>query len=534
MSKNMINEERLFTLLPYFFENPSGVLVELAQNASRSGASKLDIALKNGVLTASDNGRGAGDCKSLLVLADSAWSDEVEAQQNPAGWGIFFLISISKKITFSSLFGEIEIECERFLKDRKYRESALGLVDRKKSSAGFYVEAVLKPEISENSIVSQYFCSHPDILRFFPMDITVNGQVIEKGKIDEKINECELKLEYKGNKVGVSLNDPYNLEYSLISMSDFASRIRTVWYGIDIKPSNSTVILNVTQASPVTPVLPYRNSIQEDEKLQEFYEFIKKEVLKYCISYVSNGKNTDENSLKQKFKILKAIASQEELDSLDRFYVINSEPYHPEDHYNSNSFTVVVRKGEKIISEDIRLFINGKKEDCSDDIFLPEGIITSVEAPERKPNWLEVKKKTYKINIRHSPKKKYKGYFHWSKAKITCEKEAVNVVGIVQGDGEGEIFYADTAHDSDDIMNSVFENKIYYEDGDSADSQRYYFDEELKKDIQNVVKEYHLYDLLNGFCGAGLKIDSIKSILIRKNRIEVMIGKKKRIFKLAA
>jgi hypothetical protein len=508
--------------------------VELAQNASRAGASKLDIALKNGVLTASDNGRGAGVCESLLVLADSAWSDEVEAQQNPAGWGIFFLISISKKIIFRSLFGEIEIECERFLKDRKYRESALGLVDRKKSSAGFYVEVVLKPEVPENSIVSQYFHSHSDILRFFPMDITVNGQVIEKGKIDEKIEKCELKLGYKGNKVGVSFNGLSNLEYSLTSLSNFAPRIRTVWYGIDIKPNNSAVILNVTQASPVTPVLPYRNSIQEDSKLQEFYEFIKKEVLKYCISYVSNKRNTDEQSLVQKLKIIKAIASQDDLDLLDRFYVANSEPYHPEDHYNSNSFNVVVCKGEKIVSEDIRLFINGKEEDCPDDIFLPEGVITSVEAPERKPNWLRVKKKIYKLNVRHAPKKAYKGYFRWSKAKITWEKEAVGVVGIVQGDGDGEIYYADTARDSDDIVDSVFENKVYYEDGDKADSQRYYFDEEIKKDISNVVKEYRLYDLFDGFCEAGIKTGSIKSILVHKNKVEVMIGKKKKILKLAA
>lgn len=262
--------------------------------------------------------------------------------------------------------------------------------------------------------------------------------------------------------------------------------------------------------------------------------FLGEEKIRNNLSLPDNKRNTDEQSLVQKFKILEAIASQEELDSLDRFYVEKFEPYHPVDYYNCNEVDAIVRKGEKIVSEDIRLFINGKEEDCSEGIFLPEGIITSAEAPERKPNWLAVKKKIYKLSIRHSPKKAYTGYFCWSKANITCEKEAVNVVGIVQGDSDGEIFYADTARDFDDIVDSVFENRVYYEDGDSADSQRYYFDEEIKKDIANVVKEYRLHALLDGFCAAGIKTGSIKSILVHKNKVEVMIGRKKKILKLAA
>jgi hypothetical protein len=41
----MINEEKLFKLLPYFFDRPSAVFLEIAQNAHRSGATKLAITL---------------------------------------------------------------------------------------------------------------------------------------------------------------------------------------------------------------------------------------------------------------------------------------------------------------------------------------------------------------------------------------------------------------------------------------------------------------------------------------------------------
>ena len=72
-----INEERLFNLLPYFFDHPSSVLVEIAQNAVRSGATGLNITLKDGVLKTIDNGSGAVDPMSLFVLADSTWPEGV-------------------------------------------------------------------------------------------------------------------------------------------------------------------------------------------------------------------------------------------------------------------------------------------------------------------------------------------------------------------------------------------------------------------------------------------------------------------------
>jgi hypothetical protein len=42
----MINEEKLFKLLPYFFDRPSAVLMEIAQNAHRSGATNTNVGNK--------------------------------------------------------------------------------------------------------------------------------------------------------------------------------------------------------------------------------------------------------------------------------------------------------------------------------------------------------------------------------------------------------------------------------------------------------------------------------------------------------
>ena len=89
----MINEEKLFKLLPYFFDRPSAVLLEIAQNAHRSGACRLAITLKGAILEVEDDGSGTDNPGALVCLAESDWPCEVMESQMPAGWGLFFLIS---------------------------------------------------------------------------------------------------------------------------------------------------------------------------------------------------------------------------------------------------------------------------------------------------------------------------------------------------------------------------------------------------------------------------------------------------------
>ena len=116
-----INEERLFKLLPNFFERPQGVMIELAQNSRRAGASRMEITLEGDRLSVTDNGHGLSDPTSLFILADSSWSDAVEAEQMPAGWGLFFLYSLSHWVSFKSHFGTIEFQPDRFLGEVRHR-----------------------------------------------------------------------------------------------------------------------------------------------------------------------------------------------------------------------------------------------------------------------------------------------------------------------------------------------------------------------------------------------------------------------------
>lgn len=144
-----INEKRFFKLLPFFFSNPNKVVVELIQNAQRSGADRANIDYNDGILKVSDNGSGTRNPIALLKLADSDWNDEVMANANPAGFGLFFLFSVAESVTVRSLFGELTINCPRYLEDETYRLNIFEeIIPQGKIEEGFHVIAVLKESVS--------------------------------------------------------------------------------------------------------------------------------------------------------------------------------------------------------------------------------------------------------------------------------------------------------------------------------------------------------------------------------------------------
>jgi hypothetical protein len=69
----------------------SGRIIEILQNARRAGATRVDITNADGCVTVHDNGRGIADFAALLDLGGSAWEEQLEASEDPAGVGLFCL-----------------------------------------------------------------------------------------------------------------------------------------------------------------------------------------------------------------------------------------------------------------------------------------------------------------------------------------------------------------------------------------------------------------------------------------------------------
>ena len=202
MSITTIDEKRLFEQIKYFFTEPRKVLIEIAQNSQRAEATKLDIWLQNGILTAKDNGKGCDNAKALFVLASSDWDEEVEMSQNPAGWGTMYLFSISDMVKITSNFGTVTVDCTRFFQDPGYRENIFETVDSKNTLDGFFIFAAIKVDLIEQ--ISQ----EHELLQYFLFDITLNGNPVKRiNMVDLYAPTAYLTTSYKGCDVIVLGNN---------------------------------------------------------------------------------------------------------------------------------------------------------------------------------------------------------------------------------------------------------------------------------------------------------------------------------------
>ena len=540
-----INEDRLFKKLPYFFDKPSNVFIELAQNAFRADASLLDIRLRDNVLTAWDDGEGCDCPEAIFILAESDWNPTVESAQNPAGWGLFFLLCISTEVTFQSNFGTVTVDCRKYLESASYRKNILDNINPNEKTEGFFLRAMLKKEIAGN--IMQNVNSS---LRYFPLDITVNGKSLKKENLRDgacRNRDHVIETDYEGNDVYIVVGSHFPETPQCLK-----SKMTVVWYGIPIECSTyyTCVYVDVRQGSILTPVLPYRTTIKEDEKLEAFDRFVRDKVAAYCIDYLNDPNKTDEFKVLNIMEAMECITTQDEMDMLKRFYVHVDEPHYPVESWNSSSKSKrIVHVNEsypisEIVSsvtikslEDSKGQKTDRLEEDTDCLVLPEGTIEAVSLTRKHPSWLKVIDKEYSLEIICDGKSARENYT-WTKAgKITCGDKKIGILALVGGWSDAEIFYTKEPMDVHDITTAMFDRFLYCEDPDcdTYDTQRESFDNEIDRDLMHVNGAYSKFDLLKGLDLTGVDISKITSIQIKKGKMLIKLrNKASKTIKLAA
>ena len=513
----MINEEKLFKLLPYFFDRPSAVLLEIAQNAHRSGATKLAVTLKGTALEVEDDGSGTDNPRALICLAESDWPSEVMENQMPAGWGLFFLISVSESVSYTSLFGTLTVDCKRFLNEASYRENALSLVDESaRTEEGFRIEARLLEGVFRSVAYLQVL----DGLAYFPMSITMNGSLVKQKKLSEACKRYPIKTGYLGNAVYLNPNGAMFLQ----SVESFLKHVSLVWYGMPLNVTGylHDVAIDVCEGDPLTPVLPYRTSIKHDGKGERFLEFVRKEVAAWCLMRIRAFERQPHEDMKDMVNIMRLageLLSSEDLDSLNLFFVEVVDPYHTE---SIDSDEVVqyrfVRKGEgPLVSERLSLTVDGKllwdeEESCLDGSkpILPPWTITRIDLPHNRPSWLQKKERWAPVRVTSHDTVRYD--YTWHKSSIECEGKEIAIVSMVERWAEGDIYYANAPEDFLSVEDAVFDMKIYSEDGDTYDTQRDSFSRNIGREIMSVTGRYPLSDLLGGIRVTGIYPHEVQAI----------------------
>ncbi len=516
----MINEEKLFKLLPYFFDRPSAVLMEIAQNAYRSRATKLAITLKGTGLEVEDDGSGTDNPRALVCLAESDWPEAVMENQMPAGWGLFFLISVSESVSYTSLFGSLTVDCKRFLDDAPYRHNVLSLVDGSaRTEKGFRIKA----RLVEGVFKSVPYIEALDRLCYFPMTITINGSVVRQKKLSEACKHYPIKATYLRNAVHINPSGGMFLG----SVESFLNHVSLVWYGIPLNVYGylQDIAMEVTEGDPLTAVLPYRTSIKQDEKAEQFLDFVRKQVAAWCVTQIRAFGEQPPGDLKEMVSVMRLAGTlllPEELDSLTLFFVEVVDPYHTEstDADEVIRYRMVKKEERSLVSERLSLTIGselvwdeGDEEKSSLDIpkpILPPWTITRIDLPEKRPSWLQKEERW--VFVRVMPCATIGYDYTWHRASIACEGKEIAVISMVERWAEGDIYYAATPEDFRAVEAAVFDMKIYNDDGDTYDTQRDSFAQLISREIMSITGRYPLVDLLGGIRVTGIYPHEVQTI----------------------
>ena len=543
-----INEDRMLKLIHNFFENPQSLVTELVQNAVRAKAKNITINTKDGRLSVIDDGEGCDLIAPLLTLAESDWDEKIEQNQQPAGWGLFIVYCLAKEVEITSRFGTLSFDTELFLNDTAYRSIILSLVevrqkrigipsmflDSNRKAEGFQISATLKNPELEQKITS----ISDSVLRFFPINIRINGKNIEQASVEKGYNDFLIKTTYMGNEV--LMGTEYGFPRSV-------NEFDVIWYGFPIYASsigNPKGVINITQGSPLTPVLPFRTSIKQNEKFTKFWGFVRQMIVDYCIDQINNNKTEDPLPL---MRAMGNLATQEELNKLDQFYVIKTQPYYDTGD-DMNREHLKVTKEKAVVSNDIevRLVENGKQGTLKprmyhrktnkwvgdyEAIFLANDAIVQYETPGNSPEWLKVTTRVHRVVINIPKKtKKYSGNLIWYKSKIVSDIN-LGVIGINTGYGLDAtvIYYGKCAEEVWGLQRPIV-GYLYNDEGDSFDTQESWVESQIGEDLQNVTDDYNKYDLLEGFQKVSkIKVADIRNIAIGEKKMSITLkrGKKK-------
>lgn len=181
--KLSINTSRTIENIGSIFTNSEKVISELIQNARRAGATTVNITetlSDTGIKTicVQDDGAGIQNFNALFSLSDSAWSDNITAQDQPFGIGFFSTFFAAKKVKIESQGKEMLIDCADAIAMREFDEPVASTT----SPANGTRITLIDTNVPDLVFVKK-------IARYSHITITVNGELMDNALCFEKLSK---------------------------------------------------------------------------------------------------------------------------------------------------------------------------------------------------------------------------------------------------------------------------------------------------------------------------------------------------------
>ena len=306
-----VNGEAILSRVSRMFDNtPESIMLELAQNARRAGATEIvfDVSEEDRIAISHD-GKPFDDFNVLFSLGDSGWDDEGIKSEDPAGCG-FFIATIFDSITVNSRakeggFYSITFGRDELLKQGSTRPvSHVTAVDMEE---GVNVRLILEGKHNINYYNFDRVATHfPVPMRLKDADKESKLCVGYLCKIDDEENKRKHLVDRVVNNVrfiilemsqareyGVSFYR-YNTDNILFNYHGHHTYSPSGLLANDVLFRNATgsdkMMLIVPQAgSDIRMVLPARNNIVKDDAFKRLCVDTKNVIIDYINSLSSHN-----------------------------------------------------------------------------------------------------------------------------------------------------------------------------------------------------------------------------------------------------
>ena len=172
--KLKVNKTNLLSRLGEAFTDNQTVFKELAQNANRSGATKLEISTTEDTITFADNGTGIKDFQSLLTVAESGWDIETIERNNAFGIGFLSAIYASSSVLVRSNGQLVVFDTNELLEGKSVNVLIDTLING--------TEITLSGEFN--------FVNLKILFKGFPIPVFINGEEVKR---THAFNEAEFE-----------------------------------------------------------------------------------------------------------------------------------------------------------------------------------------------------------------------------------------------------------------------------------------------------------------------------------------------------
>jgi hypothetical protein len=166
-----VNEGRFIAHLRELFSSSTVALSELAQNARRAQATKVvfDLSEDGRTLVVTDNGIGIDDFQKLIVVAESGWSDELMADEQPFGIGFASVSFCAESVLVESKGKSVSFTTEDLVAKRPIPVSTASFIGGTRLTlSGFKVDINKAKEALRS------------IAKGFPIPVVVNGEELPR------------------------------------------------------------------------------------------------------------------------------------------------------------------------------------------------------------------------------------------------------------------------------------------------------------------------------------------------------------------